>query len=156
MTRFASALPVLVLALSGCAGATLDPVADTATSTTIGTAAPTITAPTTTTTTVPSETTTTVAQPVTTTTTGAPEVLTATGVVIDVSGDLTATTAITILDGDGTQMVFVPSTDATFHGGPLSHIRDHLLNGLPVVVDYVVLADGTLEAISFDDADHDH
>lgn len=144
---------MVVVALSGCGGATPETAATT-TSTTVADA-PSTTAPTTTTVPVDVVTTTTLTEPSTTTTTGEPEVLTATGIVIDIAGDLTATTSVTIIDGDGTQIVFVPSAEATFHGGPVSHIRDHLLSGLPLVVDYVVAGDGTLEAISFDDADHD-
>ena len=146
---------LVVVALSGCASAMPEPAADITTSTTVVATAPNTIEPTTTTTPLAVVTTTAAAEPATTTTAGEPEVLTATGIVIDVAGDLTATTAVTILDGDGMQIVFVPSADATFHGGPVSHIRDHLLSGLPVVVGYVVLADGTLEATSFNDADHD-
>jgi hypothetical protein len=153
MISIPSASLVVIFALAGCGGVTPEPVTDTTTTTTVGATAPATAEPDTPEAAV---TTTTLSDPTTTTTAGEPEVLTTNGVVIDVAGDLTSTTAVTILDGDGTQLVFVPSSDATFHGGPVSHIRDHLLNGLPVVVDYVVLADGTLEAISFDDAEHDH
>lgn len=155
MASISPALLVVVVALCGCASAAPGAAVDTTTSTTVRATAPSTTAPTTTTT-APATTTTAPAEPSTTTTEGEPEVLTTTGIVIDVAGDLTATTAVTILDGDGMQLVFVPSADATFHGGPVGHIRDHLLSGLPVVVNYIVLADGTLEANSFDDADHDH
>ncbi len=145
---------VVSIALSGCAGAAPDPIADTTTSTTVAATAPSTPEQTITSTMAP-VTTTTEDQATTTTTTSEPEVLTTTGIVIDMAGDLAATTGVTILDGDGVQIIFVPSADATFHGGPVSHIRDHLLSGLPVVVEYRVLGDGTFEAISFDDVDHD-
>ncbi|HSJ72148.1 MAG TPA: hypothetical protein VLA29_10955 [Acidimicrobiia bacterium] len=150
MFSIPSASLAVVVALSGCASAAPEAAVDATTSTTVRATAPSTTAPTTTAT-APAPTTTAPAEPSTTTTEGEPDVLTTTGVVIDVAGNLTATTAVTILDGDGMQIVFIPAADATFHGGPVSHIRDHLLSGLPVIVDYVVLADGTFEAISFDD-----
>jgi hypothetical protein len=33
----------------------------------------------------------------------------------------------------------------------MSHIRDHILSGVPVNVDYVILADGTYAAVTASD-----
>jgi hypothetical protein len=65
------------------------------------------------------------------------------GVVIDVVGDLSTTEAFTLALSDGSQIIFYPTADATFHGGPMSHIRDHLLTGEHVRVEYVQLPDGS-------------
>lgn len=77
--------------------------------------------------------------------------LTAHGVVTAFDGDLSVTNSFTILTEDGTELVFVPSPDATFHGGPMSHIRSHLVSGEPVSVEYVEEPDGTLTALSASD-----
>jgi len=127
-------------------------------------ASPTSTAPTTTTVT-PTTTTmapttvapaTTMAPTTTTTTTTVPqgdgEVLTATGVVTAVEGNLSGVDSFTIRLEDGSDLTFVPADDALFDGGPFSHIRDHLASGAPVTVEYVELADGTLQALSAGDA----
>lgn len=73
------------------------------------------------------------------------------GVVTAVDGDLSVTNSFTILTEDATELVFVPAEDATFHGGPMSHISSHLLSGEPVMVEYVEEADGTLRALSATD-----
>jgi len=78
--------------------------------------------------------------------------LVVTGTVIDVEGDLSAITSITLLTEDGEQMVFVPAPDALFDGGPVSHIRDHLVSGAPVHFEYEEREDGTLVAIELEDA----
>ena len=72
------------------------------------------------------------------------------GVVIDVQGDLTSVTAFTVRTEDGQVLVFRPAVSATFHGGPLPHIRDHLTSGLPVVVFYEE-SEGGLVALSVED-----
>jgi hypothetical protein len=72
------------------------------------------------------------------------------GVVIEVQGDLTSVTTFTVRTDDGDVLVFRPAASATFHGGPLPHIRDHLTSGLPVVVFYEE-TDGGLVALSVED-----
>ncbi len=78
--------------------------------------------------------------------------LVVTGTVIDVVGDLSAITSITLLTEDGEQMDFVPAPGALFDGGPVSHIRDHLVSGAPVHFEYEEREDGTLVAIELGDA----
>jgi len=78
--------------------------------------------------------------------------LVVTGIVIDVVGDLSTITGVTLLTEDGEQMNFVPAPDALFDGGPISHIRDHLVSGAPVQFEYRELEDGTLVAIELGDA----
>ncbi|MGI9585379.1 MAG: hypothetical protein ACR2N7_07285 [Acidimicrobiia bacterium] len=77
---------------------------------------------------------------------------TAHGVVTDVVGNLVMTESFTLTLEDGSEATFYPTADATFHGGPISHIRDHLLSGVPVTVQFVVMDDGTYAAT--DASDH--
>ena len=77
---------------------------------------------------------------------------TATGVVVDVVGDLTTVESFTLRLPDGTDSTFVPAAGVLFHGtGNLSHLRDHLRSGEPVEVRYEELDDGTLSALQVDD-----
>jgi hypothetical protein len=73
------------------------------------------------------------------------------GVVIDIDGDLTTTHSFTILLDSGDEVILYPTAEATFHDGPMSHIRDHILSGVPVNIDYVILADGTYAAVRTSD-----
>ena len=74
------------------------------------------------------------------------------GILIDVQGDLTEIESFTLIDLDGASHTFVPAEGLTFHGGPLSHIRDHLVNGEPLLVTFEEQADGTLVAVEVSDA----
>jgi len=76
------------------------------------------------------------------------------GTVIDVAGDLSTIAHITLLMEDGRQMDFVPAAGTLFDGGPISHIRDHLISGAPVEFKYRESEDGTLVAVELGDA-HD-
>ena len=67
---------------------------------------------------------------------GSAETRVAEGSVIDVVGGLTDLESFTIVDESGRRFVFTPNDDATFHGGPLGHLRDHLRSGEPVTVRY--------------------
>ena len=58
------------------------------------------------------------------------------GRIIDFDGDLEQVRSFTLVTDDGESFDFVPASDATFHGGPLSHLRDHLVSGEPVAVFY--------------------
>ncbi|RLE15539.1 MAG: hypothetical protein DRJ28_03945 [Actinobacteria bacterium] len=78
--------------------------------------------------------------------------LVVTGTVIDVKGDLTAITLITLLTEDGEKVDFVPADGVLFDGGPISHVRDHLISGTPVKFEYRELDDGSLEALTLGDA----
>ena len=51
-------------------------------------------------------------------------------------GDLSEVRSFTLVTEDGDSLEFVPGPGASFHGGPLSHLRDHLVSGEPVVVFY--------------------
>jgi len=78
------------------------------------------------------------------------------GAIIGVDGDLTATTLITIVTAAGDEMTFRPGSGATFHGGAISHVRDHLVSGAKVLVEYHELSDGSLEATHIEDAEDGH
>jgi hypothetical protein len=59
------------------------------------------------------------------------------GVVIAVDGDLSAVAAFTMLLDDGSTLQLVPAAGLLFDdSGPLSHIRDHLVSGSPVLVKF--------------------
>lgn len=74
------------------------------------------------------------------------------GVVLELEGDLTAVEYFVVLDPDGTRYTFVPADGLTFHGGAVSHLRDHITSGAPVFVAYETAADGSLVAIEVSDA----
>jgi len=81
-----------------------------------------------------------------------PDLHEATGVVIDVQGNLQGTNSFTILIEDGSELVMIPAPGLLFDGGPLSHLRDHVLSGAKVKVVYTVEDDGTHIAIQVGDA----
>jgi hypothetical protein len=56
------------------------------------------------------------------------------GRLAEVDGDLTTVESFVLLTEDGERLRFLADPAASFHGGPLSHIRDHLVSGEPVVV----------------------
>lgn len=81
--------------------------------------------------------------PPTTTTTDVPSETTvgsidsATGVVVEVDGDLSAIDRFSVLLADGSTLSFTPEPGLLFdHDGPLSHLRDHLVSGSPVLVEF--------------------
>lgn len=60
-----------------------------------------------------------------------------TGVVVAVDGDLAAIDSFSVLVEDGSTVLFVPDEGLLFDGsGPLSHLRDHLVSGVPVAVEF--------------------
>ena len=71
------------------------------------------------------------------------------GSVVAFDGDLEQVRSFDVATDDGT-LTFVPARDATFHGGPLSHLRAHLVSGEPVVVFYELM-DGVNVAVSVED-----
>ncbi|MEE9177612.1 MAG: hypothetical protein V3U46_04235 [Acidimicrobiia bacterium] len=83
---------------------------------------------------------------------GTEEAVEVTGVVIDVQGNLQGTDSFTILIEDGSELVLVPTPGLLFEGGPLSHLRDHVLSGAKVKVVYTVEDDGAHIAIEVGDA----
>lgn len=74
------------------------------------------------------------------------------GVVIAVAGDGDTVTSFTVTTQSNEEVEFHLTADATFAGGPLSHIRDHMASGDPVAIEFVVLEDGVHAAIT--DTDH--
>ncbi|MEX1281345.1 MAG: hypothetical protein AB1Z55_11585 [Acidimicrobiia bacterium] len=75
---------------------------------------------------------------------------TATGVVVDVDGDLTSVDSFTITTALGDRMTFVPAPDGDF-AFPLPHLQAHVRSGDPIVVDWA-REDDVLWAVSLDDA----
>ena len=59
-----------------------------------------------------------------------------TGVVLAVDGDLAAVSSFSILLADGSTLELTPQPGLLFEDGPLSHIRDHLVSGSPVRVEF--------------------
>jgi hypothetical protein len=70
------------------------------------------------------------------------------GVVIDVDGDLEEVRSFTLLV-EGDEMTFVPSLEGEYDY-PLSHLRDHLRDGVPIRVGWE-RRDGQLVALTLDD-----
>ena len=60
----------------------------------------------------------------------------ATGVVVEVDGDLSSIREFAIRLKDGATLELIPEPGLLFAGGPLSHVRDHLVSGAPVRVEY--------------------
>ncbi len=87
------------------------------------------------------------AQPIEGTSTDSVGPTMATGVVVAVEGDLSAISSFSILLSDGETLVLVPQAGVLFDGeGPLSHLRDHLLSGEPVMVEFHQGADNLVAA----------
>ncbi|MDF1595816.1 MAG: hypothetical protein P1T08_06945 [Acidimicrobiia bacterium] len=59
-----------------------------------------------------------------------------TGVVVVVDGGLVDVGSFSILLADGSTLELTPQPGLLFEGGPLSHIRDHLVSGAPVRVEF--------------------
>jgi hypothetical protein len=76
---------------------------------------------------------------------------TVTGVVVDVTGDLTSVTSFTVHTEEGEDLVLVPDPLGSFDF-PLVHLRAHLSSLEPVQVTYLRADDGTLIATAISDA----
>jgi hypothetical protein len=74
------------------------------------------------------------------------------GVISEVNGDLTTVTGFVVLDEDGSSHRFTPVDGLLFEGGPLTHLREHVVTGQRVVVTFEVGAEGELIAIRVGDA----
>ena len=60
-----------------------------------------------------------------------------TGVVVAVDGDLSEINSFSVVLGDGEILELVPEAGLLFDGDePLSHVRDHLVSGGPVAVEF--------------------
>jgi hypothetical protein len=82
----------------------------------------------------------------------------ATGTVVAVEGDLTTVTSFDVQVEGGGRMTFVPepgltrfAADESGEGAHLTHLRDHLRDGHPVMVTYRV-EDGVNVAIRVEDS----
>lgn len=77
----------------------------------------------------------------------------ASGVVIEVEGTLAGIDWFVLRLPDGTDLQLIPEEGLLFDGvAPISHIRDHLVSGVPVHVTYVTAPDGPPVATSIGDA----
>jgi len=75
------------------------------------------------------------------------------GVVIAVDGTLAEVSSFTVRLPDGTDATFVPQPGILFdETAPIGHVRDHLVSGAPVLVEYVTLENGELLATAVGDA----
>ena len=74
------------------------------------------------------------------------------GIVLELEGDLTSVQSFVVMAPDGERYTFIPAEGLTFHGGPLSHLRDHLTSGDTVFVVYERAGDGSLVAVEVGDA----
>lgn len=75
------------------------------------------------------------------------------GVVAEVTGDLSGVESFVILDTNGDSHKFVPRSGLIVMGAPPSHLRDHVVSGIPVKVVYHEGPDGELIADEVLDAD---
>jgi hypothetical protein len=74
------------------------------------------------------------------------------GVVVEVTGDITTVEQFVLRLPDGTDQAFVPAPGITFHSGAaIGHLRDHMRSGQAIVIDYEILDDGTWVARHVDD-----
>jgi hypothetical protein len=82
------------------------------------------------------------------------------GIVTEVTGDLTAVESLVIMDSEGKSHFFKPTPGLLFYGGPLSHLRDHVVTGQRVVVTFEAGAYGERIAVLIEHADansvHEH
>ena len=82
------------------------------------------------------------------------------GIVTEVTGDLSTVESFVIMDSEGKSHFFKPEPGLLFYGGPLPHLRDHVVSGQRVVVTYEVGAYGERTAVLIThadpSADHEH
>ena len=85
---------------------------------------------------------------------------TVTGVVTEVSGDLTSVDSFVVLDDVGDSHLFTPQSGLEFYGGPLTHLRDHVVTGQRVTVTFEESTTGgmtaTLVVHEEEDEPHQH
>ena len=77
------------------------------------------------------------------------------GIVTEVTGDLVVVESLVVMDSDGKSHLFKPEVGLLFYGGPLSHLRDHVVTGQPVVVTFEEGPNGERTAILIEHADDD-
>ncbi|MDQ3782251.1 MAG: hypothetical protein M3349_04845 [Actinomycetota bacterium] len=67
-----------------------------------------------------------------------------TGVVVDVTGDITTVDRFVVQTGDGERLEFQVAPGVTFaNGAPIGHLTEHVQTGEPVEIRYEVLDDGS-------------
>jgi hypothetical protein len=76
---------------------------------------------------------------------------TLTGIVSEVNGDITTLTGFVVLAPDGSSHRFTPADGLLFEGGPLSHLREHIITGQLVIVTFEQGSDGGLIAVHVED-----
>ncbi|MCZ7533979.1 MAG: hypothetical protein M5U23_11355 [Acidimicrobiia bacterium] len=69
------------------------------------------------------------------------------GIVTEVTGDLTGVESFVILDNDGNSHLLRPAPGLLFYGGPLIHLRDHVTTGQRVTVTFESSASGEMTAV---------
>jgi len=69
------------------------------------------------------------------------------GVVTEVTGDLSVVKSFVVLDVEGDSHMFYPEEGLLFLGGPLPHLRDHVLSGQRVTVTFEETNDGRRIAV---------
>lgn len=74
------------------------------------------------------------------------------GRVIEVDGDLSTVDSFTVVTEGGETLTFEPDPFGRYPF-PLPHLREHLVSGELLRVDYRPAEDGTLVAVALDDAD---
>lgn len=82
------------------------------------------------------------------------------GIITQVSGELGSVETFIVLDDDGKSHQFTPEPGLLFYGGPLDHLRDHIVTGQRVVVTFEESAYGKNTAVLIlhadADAPHEH
>jgi hypothetical protein len=77
----------------------------------------------------------------------------ATGVVVDVTGDITSVERFALQTVDGERLELTVAPGVVFaDGAPIGHLSEHLQTGAPVELRYEVLDDGSLVVVEIDDA----
>lgn len=76
-----------------------------------------------------------------------------TGVVIDVTGDITTVERFVLQTQDGERLELVVAPGVIFaDGAPIGHLSEHVQTGSPVEIRYEVLDDGSRVVQAIDDA----
>jgi len=80
------------------------------------------------------------------------------GIVTEVTGDLTVVESFVVLDNEGNSHLFRPAPDLLFYGGPLIHLRDHVTTGQRVTVTFESAASGEMTAVlvEHEDSESEH
>jgi len=73
------------------------------------------------------------------------------GIVTQVSGDLGSVESFIITDPEGQSYQFTPADGLLFDGGPIDHLREHIISGDPVKVRYERSDDGAMVAVEVTD-----